>query len=72
VKVGADPRDLVVAGGSVWVASARDGTVTRIDATTAKAADPVEAGEDPIGIAVGGGSVWTTNFRADTVTRTPA
>jgi YVTN family beta-propeller protein len=56
----------------VWVASARDGTVTRIDVATAKAAEPIEAGEDPIGIAVGGGSVWTTNFRDDTVTRTPA
>ena len=72
MKVGGDPRDLVVADGSVWVASARDGTVTRIDADTAEAAKPVEAGEDPIGIAVGGGSVWTTNFRDDTVTRTPA
>ena len=56
----------------MWVASARDGTVTRIDADSAEAAKPVEAGEDPIGIAVGGGSVWTTNFRDDTVTRTPA
>jgi DNA-binding beta-propeller fold protein YncE len=56
----------------VWVASARDGTVTRIDAASATAADPIEAGEDPIGIAVGGGSVWTTNFRAGTLTRTPA
>jgi DNA-binding beta-propeller fold protein YncE len=56
----------------VWVASARDGTVTRIDAETAEAADPVQAGEDPIGVAVGGGSVWTTNFRANTVTRIPA
>jgi YVTN family beta-propeller protein len=73
VQVGEDPRDLVVSGGTVWVADSGDDTVSRIDAASAKpAGDPVAVGDDPIGVAAGGGSVWSTDFRDDTLSRFPA
>ena len=70
IPVGANPREIAIGEGSVWVANAGDDTVTRIDAASGEVVgEPIETGDDPIGIAVGDGAVWTANFRDGTVTK---
>jgi DNA-binding beta-propeller fold protein YncE len=46
--------------------------VTRIDAKSRKADEPIAVGDDPIGIAAGDGVVWTANFRDGTVSKIAA
>jgi YVTN family beta-propeller protein len=70
IPVGDRPLGITVGEGSVWVADQDDGTVTRIDPETARAAgDPIEVGAGPSGVRTGGGLVWVTNQKDDTVTR---
>jgi streptogramin lyase len=59
VRVGRDPRDIVVGAGAVWVASGRDGTVTRIDPGTLDTT-VVEIGGSLRDLAFGEGAVWVT------------
>jgi serine/threonine-protein kinase len=65
----AAPLRLAVGGGGVWVSSASNGTVRRIDLGSAVAGEPVRVGGGPSGITVGGGVVWVANSRTDRVTR---
>ena len=60
VPVGGSPVGVAVGGGSVWVANSRDGTVTRIDAATAKPVKTIEVGGSPQAVAVADGKVWVT------------
>jgi DNA-binding beta-propeller fold protein YncE len=54
-----DPSALVLAGGFVWIANGRAGTVTRIDATTNRVAgSPIDVDGVPQHIAAGAGAVW--------------
>ena len=67
--IGKDPAGIVVGGGSVWVASAREGTVVRINPTTNRVVEPIPTGNGPAGVAFGAGSVWVANRLDNTVAR---
>jgi virginiamycin B lyase len=62
VKVGPKPGRLAVGEGGVWVLNRGDGSVSRIDPTTAKvvATIAVDAAVGEGDIAVGEGSVWVS------------
>jgi streptogramin lyase len=57
VRVGRDPTEIVVGGGFVWVASGRDGTVTRIDPETLDTT-VVQVGTTISSMAFGEGALW--------------
>ena len=69
--VGMDPRAIAVGLGSVWVASAANGTVYRLDpATGMLRGQPIGIGGDDLsGLAIGSGSVWVADGNDGTVTR---
>ena len=68
--VGKGPRGVVEAFGSVWVANADDGTVTRIDAKTQEVeGEPIRVGQDPRELTAGGGFVWVANAKDNTVSQ---
>ena len=54
----------------MWVANAKDNTVSQIDPKTGRVVGrAIPVGDDPIGIAFGAGAVWTANHQDGTVTR---
>ena len=59
VTVGRDPTAIAAGGGAVWVASGRDGTLTRIDPETFDVTT-IALGGHATDVAVGLGSVWVT------------
>ena len=69
--VGTDPRAIALGLGSVWVASAANGTVYRLDpATGMLRGQPIGIGGDDLsGLAIGSGSVWVADGNDGTVTR---
>ena len=44
----------------MWVANSRDGTVSRIDAATAREVERIEVGGSPQGVTLANGHVWVT------------
>ncbi len=66
--VGRDPTAVAGGGGSVWVANARDGTVSRIDRERDQVAT-IAVGEDPTGLAFAAGSMWVTDRQDRTVSQ---
>jgi peptide/nickel transport system substrate-binding protein len=70
VPVTAQPTSVAVGGdGSIWVASAAAGTLSRLDPTT-HAVTQIPVGNDPVAVAVApGGSVWVANSGDGTVSR---
>jgi peptide/nickel transport system substrate-binding protein len=60
VPVGQDPSALAVGGGSVWAASERDDTVSRID-LEAHREFTIPVPGDPAGMAFAAGSLWVAN-----------
>ncbi len=56
-RIGSDPGAVAVGAGSVWVASPRGGTVSRIHRETDRL-ETIDAGADPTALAFGGGSLW--------------
>jgi DNA-binding beta-propeller fold protein YncE len=69
IRVGGGPSDVEVAYGSVWVALADDGAVTRIDPTTNEVGEPIRVGAGPFSLAIGAGAVWVLNTNDGTVMR---
>jgi basic membrane protein A len=69
VQVGARPVAVVVGHGSVWVANADDGTVSRIDPETRKVVKTIGIGAPVSDLAVGGEAVWVANGSEGTVSR---
>ncbi len=72
ITVGRAPDGVVVTQGSVWVANAGAGTVTRIDAISAKVLDTIRYASRPVGgapITTSGSTVWVANERDGTLTR---
>lgn len=66
--VGHAPSAVVAGGGSVWVASGPDGTVSRID----RARDQVttiDVGGEPTALAYGAGSLWVADGRERRLTQ---
>ena len=55
--VGHDPGAVATGGGSVWVASALDGTVTRVDRSKQQVVT-IPVGGHPEALAYGAGSLW--------------
>jgi YVTN family beta-propeller protein len=67
--LGTSPSSLAAGGGSVWVANANAGTVSRIDARSRAVVQTVPVGSSPSGVAVGNGAVWVTDNLSQTVSR---
>jgi DNA-binding SARP family transcriptional activator/streptogramin lyase len=65
-RVGRDPRALVVANGSVWVANYLDRTVTHIDLESRDLAT-IPVGGHPTGLASYRGSIWVTTLEGRVV-----
>jgi ABC-type transport system substrate-binding protein/DNA-binding SARP family transcriptional activator/DNA-binding beta-propeller fold protein YncE len=59
-RVGRNPAAVVAGGGSVWVASALEGTVSRIDRERGEIV-PIDVGGEPTALAFGVGSLWVAN-----------
>ncbi|MDT4919552.1 MAG: hypothetical protein QOI15_454, partial [Pseudonocardiales bacterium] len=58
VPVGARPRAITAASGSLWVANLDDETVSRVDPGTLRTLRTLPVGGTPNGIAAAGGRVW--------------
>jgi peptide/nickel transport system substrate-binding protein len=56
--VGHAPEALVAGGGSVWTASGRDGTISRVDRD---AVTTIDVGGEPTALAYGAGSLWVAD-----------
>jgi DNA-binding beta-propeller fold protein YncE len=63
------PLRLATGAGGLWVSSAVNGTVRRIDLRTFAADKPIPAGRRPAGITVADGLVWVADTRSGAVTR---
>ena len=59
-KVGLAPIGVAFGAGSIWVANAGDGTVSRIDPFTGRVVRTIDVGGSPTGIVVVGDEVWVT------------
>jgi YVTN family beta-propeller protein len=68
VPVGDDPVALVASDGSVWVASRRDSTISRIEAPATVTAT-VKVGVAPSSIAVVDGALWVADTGENAVSR---
>jgi peptide/nickel transport system substrate-binding protein len=60
LDVGRAPSAVAVGFGSVWVANAGDGTVSRIDPAN-RSPFGIRVGGEPSAVAVGEGAVWVAN-----------
>jgi YVTN family beta-propeller protein len=69
VGVGATPTRIAVGEGGIWVTSADDHSVSRIDPVTKARVQTITVGSSPSGIAVGNGAVWVANSLDGTVSR---
>ncbi len=58
IRIGQVPVDLAVAGGTLWVATVVDRSVSRIDGATGRIEARVRVGQRPTAIASGEGAVW--------------
>jgi peptide/nickel transport system substrate-binding protein len=65
-RVGRNPAAVATGGGSVWVANALDGTVSRIDPEHHEIV-PIDVGGEPTALAFGAGSLWVANGESRTV-----
>ncbi len=65
--VGRSPSAIAAGGGSIWVANAQDGTVSRIDRKHDDQVVSIAVGDDPGGLAFGAGALWVTNAGQRTV-----
>ena len=66
--VGREPRALTAGGGSVWVADAKDETVSRIEPDQNRVVT-VPVGSDPAALAYGDGALWVAERGDSTVAR---
>jgi serine/threonine-protein kinase len=70
ILAGRGPAGVTVAGGLVWVANSRAGTVTRVDPSLHTIlGDPIAVGGSPGGIDAGPETVWVANSADDSVSR---
>ncbi|MEJ2888688.1 protein kinase domain-containing protein [Actinomycetospora aeridis] len=61
IPVGADPRGVVEAAGSIWTANYGDGTVSRVDPVT-RTVTSIPVGGTPNGLVTDGTSLWVWNY----------
>ena len=64
--VGREPRALVVGAGSVWVADAQDGTVSRLEPSRNRVVT-IPVGSDPVALAFGDRALWVAERGDGTV-----
>ena len=64
--VGREPRALAAAGGSVWVADAKDETVSRVEPSRDRVVT-MGVGSDPVALAYGDGALWVAERGDNTV-----
>jgi DNA-binding beta-propeller fold protein YncE len=70
IQVGNKSKEMVAAGGYLWVVNETSGNVVRIDPDQAEVVGkPIKVGDTPVGLAAGAGSLWVTNNRSNDVTR---
>jgi streptogramin lyase/predicted Ser/Thr protein kinase len=69
IAVADPPLRLAVGPRTVWVTSARDGTLSRIDSASRELIAKTRLGRGISGVAIGAGSVWVSNPRTGTVLR---
>jgi DNA-binding beta-propeller fold protein YncE/predicted Ser/Thr protein kinase len=70
IEVGPGPLRLAAGEGAIWVTSAADGTLSRIDPETAElAGKPIPVGPGVSGVAAGGGSIWVSSPETGEVLR---
>jgi YVTN family beta-propeller protein len=60
IPVADGPTAIAYGAGSVWVANAADGTLSRIEVQTNRVVDTLVLGNRPSGIAVGAEGIWVT------------
>ena len=72
ITVGSEPSDVLISGGSLWVANRGGGTVLRIDPSTGRTRGVVRTGGDPSGLAAADGAVWVASDESGTVERIDA
>jgi DNA-binding SARP family transcriptional activator/streptogramin lyase len=58
VAVGNDPVAVVVAAGSIWVASGSDETISRVDPSRGRVVETIKLGASPTALAVDRDGVW--------------
>lgn len=68
-EVGNGPAAVLSAFGSIWVANHLDGTLSRVDPSTASVQATIPVGEGPSALAEAGGSVWVANESDGSITR---
>ena len=61
IQVPEDPKQIVLAGGSVWVACDDSGVLVRIDPKTHRVVDTVDVGYGPVELELGFDSLWVRN-----------
>ena len=70
IEVGTPPLRVAAGEGAVWVTSAADGTLTRIDPQTQRViGEPIQLGPGISAVAVGRKSVWVSSPRDSSVIR---
>ncbi len=69
IPVASPPLRLAVGPKTVWVTSARDGTLSAIDSETREVKSRTRLGRGVSGVAIGAGSVWVSNPRTGDVLR---
>jgi streptogramin lyase len=67
IEVGANPKEIAVAGGAEWVTNVEDGTVSQV--LGGMELKVIEVGPNPRGIVAGFGSVWVAVGGGDVVAR---
>ena len=72
VRVGSGPVGVVTAAGDVWVATAREDEVVRVDAETSRVVQRIPVGASPVELAAADNVVWVADSREPTVTRVDA
>jgi DNA-binding beta-propeller fold protein YncE/predicted Ser/Thr protein kinase len=69
IAIGKPPLRLAVGPRTVWVTSAAEGTLTRVDPQTRAVVSKLRVGKGVSGVTIGAGSVWVSNPRTGTVLR---
>jgi serine/threonine protein kinase len=70
--IGGNPRAVAAVGEDVWVISADDGIVSRVESDTDAVADRVDVGGQPRDITTDGDSLWVTDRRRGRVVQIDA
>ena len=71
IEVPAEPKQIVITGGSVWVACDTTGVLVRIDPKTYQVVDTIDVGAGPVELELGFDSLWVRNRSSSSSGSTP-